>query len=84
MESQKFELAAGLIAPPQSSPRHNTENIIPLDKALHSDVSAFYSLIRRDITGSPLTVRQWLSMQSYEDQRDFGLLAIKNIGKGLW
>ncbi|RKH08046.1 hypothetical protein D7V97_20615 [Corallococcus sp. CA053C] len=63
---------------------HNTENIIPLDKALHSDVSAFYSSIRRDITGSPLTVRQWLSTQSYEAQRDFGLLAIKNIGKGLW
>jgi hypothetical protein len=63
---------------------HTTENIIPVDKALHSDVSAFYSSIRRDITGSPLTVRQWLSTQSYEAQRDFGLLAIKNIGKGLW
>jgi hypothetical protein len=63
---------------------HNSDNIIPLDKALHSDVSAFYSSIRRDITGSPLTVRQWLSTQSYEAQRDFGLLAIKNIGKGLW
>jgi hypothetical protein len=59
-------------------------NIIPLDKALHPDVSAFYSSIRRDITGSPLTVRQWLSTQSYEAQRDFGLLAIKNSGKGLW
>nr|WP_225413031.1 hypothetical protein [Stigmatella hybrida] len=63
---------------------HNTGNIIPLDKILHTDVSAFYSSIRRDITGSPLTVRQWLSTQSYEAQRDFGLLAIKNIGKGLW
>ncbi|WP_375759376.1 hypothetical protein [Corallococcus exercitus] len=63
---------------------HNTENIIPLDKALHTDVSAFFSSIRRDITGSPLTVRQWLSTQSYEAQRDFGLLAIENVGKGLW
>ncbi|WP_228558533.1 hypothetical protein [Myxococcus sp. AB056] len=63
---------------------HNTDNIIPLDKALHSNVSAFYSSIRRDITGSPLTVRKWLSTQSYEAQRDFGILAIKNIGKGLW
>ncbi|CAM4391798.1 SitA5 family polymorphic toxin [Corallococcus exiguus] len=62
----------------------NTENIIPLDKTLHSDVSAFFSSIRRDITGSPLTVRQWLSTQSYEAQRDFGLLAIENVGKGLW
>nr|WP_244981966.1 hypothetical protein [Corallococcus exercitus] len=63
---------------------HNTENIIPMDKALHTDVSAFFSSIRRDITGSPLTVRQWLSNQSYEAQRDFGLLAIENVGKGLW
>lgn len=63
---------------------HNTENVIPLDKRLHTDVSAFYSSVRRDITGSPLTVRQWLSTQSLEAQRDFGLLAIENIGKGLW
>ncbi|QAT84774.1 putative lipoprotein [Corallococcus coralloides] len=63
---------------------HNTDNIIPLDKRLHSDVSAFFSSIRRDITGSPLTVRQWLSTQSYEAQRDFGLLAIENVRKGLW
>ncbi|QDE66551.1 hypothetical protein BHS09_05760 [Myxococcus xanthus] len=63
---------------------HNTENIIPLDKVLHVDISAFYSSIRRDITGSPSTVRQWLSTQSFEAQRDFGRLAIKNIGEGLW
>ncbi|RYZ45909.1 MAG: hypothetical protein EOO72_03145, partial [Myxococcaceae bacterium] len=63
---------------------HNTENLIPLDKSLHNDVSAFFSSIRRDITGSPLTVRQWLSTQSYEAQRDFGLLAIEHVRKGLW
>lgn len=64
---------------------HNTENIIPLDKALHTDVSAFYSSIRRSITGSStLTVRQWLSTQSYEAQRHFGLLAIENVKMGLW
>ncbi|WP_338041899.1 hypothetical protein [Myxococcus eversor] len=63
---------------------HNTENVIPLDTKLHTDVSAFYSSVRRDITGSPLTVRQWLSTQSFEAQRDFGVLAIENIRKGLW
>ncbi|RKH42273.1 SitA5 family polymorphic toxin [Corallococcus sicarius] len=64
---------------------HNTENIIPLDKSLHTDVSAFYSSIRRTITGSStLTVRQWLSTQSYEAQRDFGLLAMENVAKGFW
>ncbi|NVJ27399.1 MULTISPECIES: hypothetical protein [Myxococcus] len=64
---------------------HNTENVIPLDKALHTDVSAFYSSIRRIITGSStLTVRQWLSTQSYEAQRKFGLRAIENVAEGRW
>ncbi|HYO53173.1 hypothetical protein [Archangium sp.] len=63
---------------------HNTENIVPLDKNLHTRISSFYSSVRRDITGSPLTVRKWLSTQSYEAQREFGLLAIKNIRKGIW
>ena len=64
---------------------HNTENIIPLDKILHTDVSALYSSIRRSITGSStLTVRQWLSTQSYVAQHDFGLLAMENVAKGFW
>jgi hypothetical protein len=63
---------------------HNTKNIIPLDTAVHTRVSALYSSIRRDITGSPMTVRQWLSTQPYEAQRKFGLQAIENIRKGLW
>jgi hypothetical protein len=63
----------------------NTENVIPLDQALHARVSAFYSSIREGITrSSRLTVRQWLSTQSYEEQRRFGLLAIENVRKGLW
>nr|WP_237726505.1 hypothetical protein [Corallococcus coralloides] len=64
---------------------HNTENVIPLDKGVHARVSQFYSSIRRNLTGSGgLTVRQWLSTQSYEAQRDFGLRAIENVSKGLW
>ena len=64
---------------------HNTENIIALDKALHDKVSAFYSRIRFFITKSTrLTVRQWLSTQSYEAQREFGLLAMENIKNGVW
>jgi hypothetical protein len=51
---------------------------------LHPRVSALYSSIRRDITGSRLTVRQWLSTQSYEAQRKFGLRTIENIRKGIW
>ncbi|WP_370640024.1 hypothetical protein [Corallococcus sp. AS-1-12] len=64
---------------------HNTENVIPLDKRLHTDVSGLYSSIRRAITQSNLqTVRQWLSTQSYEAQREFGLIAIENVRKGVW
>ncbi|RYZ12836.1 MAG: hypothetical protein EOO70_08940, partial [Myxococcaceae bacterium] len=63
---------------------HTTENVIPLEKALHSRISSFYSTIRRELTGSPLTVRQWLSTQSFEAQREFGLQAIENFSKGIW
>jgi hypothetical protein len=64
---------------------HNTRNVIPLEEALHTRVSAFYSSIRERITGSDtLTVRQWLSTQSYDAQRDFGLVAIQNIRTGVW
>jgi hypothetical protein len=64
---------------------HNTENVVPLDKALHTRVSAFYSSKRRFLTGTDaLTIRQWLSTQSYETQRAFGLRAIENVRKGIW
>ncbi|HYO72663.1 MAG TPA: hypothetical protein VEU33_41970 [Archangium sp.] len=62
----------------------NTENVIALDKTLHEKVSAFYSSIQWGITRSRLTVRQWLSLQSYEAQREFGLRAIDKIRKGIW
>jgi hypothetical protein len=63
----------------------NTENVIALDKALHDKVSAFYSRIRFFVTRSTkLTVRQWLGTQSYEAQREFGLLAMENIKNGVW
>jgi hypothetical protein len=64
---------------------HNTENIIPLDKALHTRVSGFYSSIQQEITGSRfLTVRKWLSTQSFEAQRQFGLQAMEKVREGVW
>jgi hypothetical protein len=64
---------------------HNTKNVIAVDKALHEKMSAFYSRIRFSITRSTrLTVRQWLGSQSYEAQREFGLLAMENIKNGVW
>jgi hypothetical protein len=63
---------------------HNTENVIPLEEGLHTRVSGFYSLIQQEITGSrSLTVRRWLSTQSYEAQRQFGLQAIEQVQKGI-
>jgi hypothetical protein len=64
---------------------HNTENVIPLEKELHIRLSAFYSRINVRITGSrSLTVRQWLSAQPYEAQRQFGLQALENVKNGTW
>ncbi|RJS24167.1 hypothetical protein DRW03_11240 [Corallococcus sp. H22C18031201] len=64
---------------------HNTENVIPLDKGVHTRVSALYSSIRFDITESfTQTVRQWLSAQPFAAQREFGLMAIENVQKGFW
>jgi len=64
---------------------HNTENVTALGKALHTRVSAFFSSKYLRVTGSrTLTVRQWLGTQSYEAQREFGLLAIKNVQDGIW
>ena len=64
---------------------HNTRNVIPLEKELHTQLSAFYSRKRFFITNSEsLIVREWLSTQSFEAQRQFGLQAIENIKKGIW
>jgi len=63
---------------------HNTENVIELEKSLHDRVSAFYSSIQKEVTGSELTVRRCLETQSYEAQRQFGLQVIENIKRGVW
>jgi RHS repeat-associated protein len=64
---------------------HNTSNLMRLDVATHQRVSGLYSSIRPAITGSDsLTVRQWLSGQSFEAQRAFGLQAIEKVRAGLW
>jgi hypothetical protein len=64
---------------------HNTKNVIPLEKDLHTKVSAFYSSKNFDVTSSyRLTVREWIRTQDYESQRSFGLLVIKKIRGGEW
>jgi hypothetical protein len=64
---------------------HNTQNIVRLDAAMHRQLSGFYSSIRFHITGSTsLTVRQWLSTQSFEAQTVFGQRALNNTLNGVW
>jgi hypothetical protein len=64
---------------------HNTQNIVRLDAAIHRQLSGFYSSIRPDITGSTsLTVRQWLSTQSFEAQTTFGQRALHKALNGVW
>ncbi|WP_309894109.1 hypothetical protein [Archangium sp.] len=64
---------------------HNTENVMRLGEAQHTRTSSIYSTIRVDITGSTrLTVREWLSSQSYEAQFAFGLRTLANVRSGVW
>jgi RHS repeat-associated protein len=67
---------------------HSTANLVRLAHgagSIHARISGLYSSIRPAITGSTsLTVRQWLSTQSFEAQRAFGLQAMENVGRGLW
>jgi hypothetical protein len=56
---------------------HNTENVIVVDKSKHDAISAFYSSKSRDTGG--LIVREWLRTKSYEEQRAFGLRALRQF-----
>ena len=51
---------------------HSTENEVALDKSVHDKIGPFYSSKAFKYTGTrALTVRAWLSTQSYEAQRAF-------------
>ncbi|RKH44178.1 hypothetical protein [Corallococcus sicarius] len=57
---------------------HNVENVIPVDEAVHRQISGLYSSIRSYSQGK--TVRTWLSTQSLEAQRAFGLKVLRDVG----
>ena len=67
---------------------HNTANLIKLPHGagtIHARISGLYSSIRPAITGSnTMTVRQWLSSQSFEAQMSFGAKAIERVTACLW
>jgi hypothetical protein len=56
---------------------HNTENVIPLNETTHKKISAWYST---KPPGWNKTIREWVSEQSYEAQRDYGLYVLRGFG----
>ncbi|AFE05646.1 hypothetical protein COCOR_04124 [Corallococcus coralloides DSM 2259] len=59
---------------------HNTENVIAIDQAVHQQISRYYSSKDPFTTGGQITVRQWLSGQSFQAQRDFGRMILMRYG----
>ncbi|XXF76131.1 hypothetical protein P2318_24135 [Myxococcaceae bacterium GXIMD 01537] len=57
---------------------HNTQNVIPIEEAIHRRISGFYSSIQPFTRGK--TVREWLSSQGFEAQREFGLKVLRDFG----
>lgn len=57
---------------------HNTENVLAVDKVKHDAISAFYSSKSPQAGG--MVVREWLRTQSYERQRTFGLMVLRQFG----
>jgi hypothetical protein len=58
---------------------HNTENVIAVDEGIHRQISAYYSSKDPLFSGAQ-TVRQWLSGQSLQAQREFGLKILRVYG----
>lgn len=62
---------------------HTPENVVSLDRQLHLEINRHYSRILPDITNSEtLTIREWLSTQSFEQQRAYGLEILKIVLAG--
>jgi hypothetical protein len=49
--------------------------------SIHQEITNFYNSVQPALTGSSdITVREWLSIQSFEEQQDFGVRVIKAFG----
>ena len=60
---------------------HNTNNLIRIPGgkgSIHARISGHYSSKPRDLNG--LTVRQWLSTKSFEEQYEYGIKMLKAFG----
>ena len=63
---------------------HNTNNLIRLPAGsgqLHNQITGYYNSIRPDVTGSSsLRVREWLELQTFEFQWQFGIDTMTQFG----
>lgn len=64
--------------PEQINNRKNVVSIPHGKASIHAKISAFYSSKPRWTNG--ITVREWLSGKSYEEQFEFGLNVLKKYG----
>jgi hypothetical protein len=59
---------------------HNTGNFVRLEHgtgSIHQEITNFYNSVQPELTGTDtLTVRGWLSTQSFAEQQDFGIKVI--------
>lgn len=56
----------------------NTENVLPVERVVHYQISGYYASIRPFTDG--LRVRDWLAGQSFETQFSFGLQVLRDYG----
>ena len=63
---------------------HNVNNIISIPNgagSVHAQISGYYSSIPASGATNGLTVRQWLSGQSFEQQFEFGIDILRRYGE---
>ena len=63
----------------------SANNVVEVSPELNQALNKLYSSIQPGITGSDsLTVRQWLSTQTFNQAQDFGGRAVANVSAGVW
>lgn len=73
---EKSQIAKSGFTPEQI---HNTSNIIAVDHLTHMKITGYYNTKSFRFTNG-LSVREWLTGQSYETQYDFGIEVLKEYG----
>lgn len=58
----------------------NKNNIISVSRGVHRQISGYYSSISKSGFTNGVTVRNWLSNQSFETQYQFGINILKMFG----